>query len=335
MSHKTNTVKHGVFLFFILFTFGSCSQQKINGVSLVSPPKKIEEFSLSTVKQVHANWVAIIPFAFCNLTSPNVYFNQNRQWWGEKKEGVLELIKMAKEQNLKTFLKPHVWCRGQWIGDFTLETEEDWKTWEKEYTDYVLSYAKIADEQKVELFCIGTELKQVVLKRPLFFQELISKVRQVYTGKITYAANWDNVNAVNFWKELDYIGIDAYYSLSNKKEPTVDELINSWEPIKSEINQLSKLNNKSILFTEYGFESCDYNTKNTWGSEGVHPVNEQAQANAYEAFYRSFYSENWFAGGFLWKWHLTDRTMRNKPTAFTPQDKKSEPTILRWFKKSQ
>lgn len=328
-----NFLKKNIFTFFVLITLVSCSQQKINGVSLVSPPRRVDYFSLESVNKIHANWVAIIPFSFCKEGSPNVYFNHNRQWWGEKKEGVIELIYLARKQQLKVFLKPHVWFRKGWIGDFTLQTEADWQIWEKEYTDYVLSYAKIAQEQKVELFCIGTELKQVVLKRPLFFNKLISQVKAIYKGKITYAANWDNANEIGFWKELDYIGIDAYYSLSDKKEPAIDELISSWRPIKQNLHQLSKTNNKSILFTEYGFESSDFNAKDTWGSKGKHPVNEQAQANAYAALYQSFYPENWFAGGFLWKWHVTEETMRNQPKAFTPQGKKVEEVIRLQFKK--
>ncbi|NJB82145.1 glycoside hydrolase family 113 [Wenyingzhuangia aestuarii] len=324
--------KKYLFIVFSLLTVVSCSQKKINGVSLVSPPKSVNEVPFVDLHQINANWVAIIPFAFSKDTAPNVYFDHDRQWWGEKTEGVVAMINFAKKQQLKVFLKPHVWHRKGWIGDFTLETEQDWEVWEKEYTDYILSYAKVAQEQQVELFCVGTELKQVVLKRPLFFKELIKKVKQIYKGKLTYAANWDNAEGVNFWQELDYIGVDAYYTLSNKKEPSVDELIKAWQPIKQNLHELSKRNNKPILLTEYGFESCDFNTKDTWGSNGIYAVNEQAQANAYKALYKTFYNHNWFAGGFLWKWHLTETTFRNKSKTFTPQGKRVIDVIKNQFR---
>jgi hypothetical protein len=41
------------------------------------------------------------------------------------------------------------------------------------------------------------------------------EIRKIYTGKLTYAANWDDFDKVPFWKELDYIGIDAYFPLSD------------------------------------------------------------------------------------------------------------------------
>lgn len=330
-----NFLKKHIFTLLVLITFVSCSQQKMNGVSLVSPPKFSEAYSLNGVKQINANWVAIIPFAFCKNNSPNVYYNHNHQWWGEKKEGVEGLVNLARKEELKVFLKPHVWSRGGWIGDFSLETVDDWVIWEKDYTEYILAYAKVAADQKIEMFCVGTELKQVVLKRPLFFKKLISQVREVYKGKLTYAANWDNVETVNFWKDLDYIGVDAYYSLSEQKQPSVKELNKAWTPIIQNLETLSKVNKRPVLFTEYGFESSDYNTKETWGSKGKYAINEQAQVNAYQSLYESFYKESWFAGGFLWKWHLTERTMRNKLKTFTPQDKEVEKVIKKQFKKHQ
>jgi hypothetical protein len=66
----------------------------------------------------------------------------------------------------------------------------------------------ISTIRKMELFCFGTELGNAIAKRPQYWSQLIVKIRK-YTGKLTYAANWDDFDKVPFWKELDYIGIDA------------------------------------------------------------------------------------------------------------------------------
>lgn len=326
-----NFLKKIVFFLFGIISMVSCSQQKINGASLVSPPRAVDENSYTDLKEINATWVAVIPFAFTALESPKVNYNKSRQWWGEKPEGAAKLIQYAKKQNLKVMLKPHVWIRGTWIGDFELHTEEDWLVWEQEYTNYIMHYANIAALYQVDLFCIGTELKKVVLKRPRFFLSLIKKIKKTYKGKLTYAANWDNMQQVSFWKELDYVGVDAYFPLSNQRQPTVKELNKAWQPIVQELKKLSEFVNKPVLFTEYGFESCDYNAKDTWGSYEKHPENQQAQANAYQSYFDSFYKEKWFAGGFFWKWHLTDRTMRNKTTSFTPQNKQALKVIRENF----
>ena len=50
-----------------------------------------------------------------------------------------------------------------------------------------------------------------------YWIELIQKVRAVYQGQLTYAANYDNYQEVDFWEHLDFIGINAYFPL---REPS-------------------------------------------------------------------------------------------------------------------
>lgn len=315
-----------------IFTLLACSQQKINGVSLVSPPKPTVAENFVPITKINANWVSVIPYAMSKGYTPEVMFNSNFQWWGEKKIGTETLIKQAKENGLKVMLKPHIWFgRSGSATEFHLNNEKDWLAWEKSYSAYILAFAQVAANQQVDLFCISTELKQVVIKRPEFFKGLIKKVKTIYKGKLTYAANWDNFKNVTFWSDLDYIGVDAYFPLSNKKEPELEDLLKAWQPIKKQLKGLSDQVFKPVLFTEYGFESCDYNVKQTWGSYGKYTVNEQNQTNAYQAFYDVFYNEKWFAGGFLWKWHLTDDTLRNASKTFTPQNKSALKMISNYF----
>jgi hypothetical protein len=69
------------------------------------------------------------------------------------------------------------------------------------------------------LFCFGTEL--VWLQRPCTGHNSFI-IRKIYSGKLTYAANWDDFDKVP-WNQLDYIGIDAL-PLSEAITPTVAEL---------------------------------------------------------------------------------------------------------------
>lgn len=66
-------------------------------------------------------------------------------------------------------LKRQIWDGG---GDFTrymaMKTERNWKTFEQNYTEMIILYAKIAEESDVEMFCIGTELNTFVKQRPQF-----------------------------------------------------------------------------------------------------------------------------------------------------------------------
>ena len=305
--------------------------QKVNGANLVSPPSLVAQNTVASVKQINANWVAIVPYAFTKGHKPEVYFNTNFQWWGEKLEGTQQLIKYAKNEGLKVMLKPHIWVKGDgWAGDYTLKSETEWKLFEQQYSNYALAYAKIAQQHHVELFCMATEFRQVVKERPQFWCTLIQKIRKIYKGKLTYAANWDNYQNVSFWNELDYIGIDIYFPLSKEKTPTVEELNKLWIPIRNQLKAFTNVYKKPILFTEYGYKSADYSTAGHWKTDGSEIYNAIAQKNAYQSLYEGFWNKKWIAGGFLWKWHLTPTQHKN--TQFTPQLKPVSSVIKKYYK---
>ena len=89
----------------------------------------------------------------------------------------------------------------------------------------------IAIQNKIELFCIGTELNISVVKREKFWRKLIQNIRSRYNGKLSYCSNWDRYEEVGFWEELDYIGISAYFPLCEEINPTKESLMEAWKPI--------------------------------------------------------------------------------------------------------
>lgn len=312
----------------------SKSDEKINGVSFVAPVRSVGVEEMQPIKKVKANWVALTPFAFVRAGSPELQFNHERQWWGEREEGVAETIRHAKELELKVMIKPHVWVRGQgWAGDFELNSETEWEKWEHNYRDYIISYAKVADSLQVELLCIGTEYRKAAVQRPDFWRKLIKEIRSVYGGKLTYAANWDNYKNIRFWGDLDYIGVDAYFPLSDQKEPSVAHLKKQWNPIKQQLHTFADGQDKPLLFTEFGYQSVDYTADGHWKyGEDERDLNLQGQVNAYQALFETFWDKPWFGGGFLWKWY--DRhPERGGPDnkRYTPQNKPAEQTIRRWY----
>ena len=65
-------------------------------------------------------------------------------------------------------------------------------------------------------------MEKFVLNRPKFWNELILKIKKLYKGKLTYAANWDEYKRIHFWNVLDYIGVDAYFPLTDKKSSSTN-----------------------------------------------------------------------------------------------------------------
>ena len=310
------------------------SVSKINGVSFVAPPRPIVNDQMIPIQQVNAEWAAIIPYAFSRPGLPEVTFNYPQQWWGERLDGAAKTITYSQNLGLKVMLKPHVWVMQQgWAGDYDLEGEEKWARWEKGYAKYIMTYARLADSMNVEMLCIGTEFRKAVVKRKAFWEKLIKDVRTVYDGKVTYAANWDNFHKVEFWDDLDFIGIDGYFPLSTSKTPSVNMLVNKWDSVIQVLERYHVKYKKPILFTEYGYQSIDYTTDGHWKyQQDTLAVNLQGQANAYEAFFQALWSKEWFAGGFLWKWHAQHEEYGGPSCKrFTPQNKPAEATIKKWY----
>ena len=178
------------------------------------------------------------------------------------------------------------------------------------------------------LFCITTELDKFALARPAFWKQLITDVRTIYKGKLTYAANWDRYDKLPFWDQLDYIGVDAYFPLADDKTPSVKAMVRGWEEPVAELARLSATFQKPILFTEFGYRSCDHTAEKPWESETDCQPKMEAQTNAYTALYEALGSQSWFAGGFVWKWFMLEQHGPRERDRFSPQGKLAE-TALR------
>ena len=322
-------------LFFLLLLFSqlSCKSQpqKINGLSFVASRDKIDTTHTNSVLKAQSNYVALMPFGFIKeLSSPKIMHNTDRQWFGETKNGLVQYAKEFQKNAVKVMVKPHLWVwKGEFTGNIEMDSEEKWIILEDSYSEFILTYAKAAQEISADILCIGTELEKFVMNRPKYWQKLILDIRKIYKGKLTYAANWDEFKRVPFWGEIDLIGVDAYFPLSEQKSPTVQELEIGWIPHKEEIIKIQKQFNKPILFTEFGYRSVDFNAVKPWESHRVEgSVNLQAQVNGLQAIHNQFWKEEWFAGGFIWKWfHKHNEVGGQKNNRFTPQNKPAEDLI--------
>lgn len=328
----------GSFSFLLLIlscSAGPAVSQKIRGVSFVSSRDTINQTHVSPVLNTGANYAAVMPFGFMRSSEePQLIFNTDGQWFGERYLGAKQYIRQLHQNNIEVMLKPQIWIRrGEFTGDLLLKTEEDWELLEDSYEAFILLYAGLAEEEKVAIYCIGTELYNFTAARPEFWQELIEKVKKVYSGKLTYAENWDKVGEVAFWKELDFIGADAYFPVSEMKTPTTEAARQGWQTHKTMLKNLSRKLNKPVLFTEYGYRSIDYAGKEPWDSRRTEEsANMEAQANLYEALFQELWKEPWFAGGFVWKWfHDYERTAARKDNRFTPQGKPAEVILKKWY----
>ena len=161
---------------------------------------------------------------------------------------------------------------------------------------------------------------------------LIQDVDNIFDGDIVYSSNWDSYTKIKFWQDLKYIGISGYFPLSDLKNPNIDVLDKAWKAHLDQLESFSNTLNKPVLFTEYGFRSIDYATKEPWiPGLADQAQNDVAQAIAYEAFFKNFHNKPWFSGGFIWKWTCTLKS--NHHIDYSPENKPAEKIIGKYFRK--
>jgi len=311
-------------------------EEKINGVSFVANRNPVDSTHVKPVQDLNANYAAVMPFGFVpDQEKPQIVYNTDRQWYGETREGGRNYIAQLHNGGIKVMVKPQIWIRrGEFTGYLKMATEEEWVALENSYRDFIIDYATLAQEEEAVIFCIGTELEQFVTARPDYWRQLIIDIRKVYTGKLTYAANWDEYKRTPFWDMLDYIGIDAYFPVCEDQTPTVECTIAGWQKWKDEVSAFAKAENKKVIFTEFGYRSVDFSGKEPWKADrSMDAVNLEAQVNTLTGFFESVWQEEWLAGGFVWKWFIQhDQVGGVDNHQFTPQNKPAEEVIRTYFK---
>ncbi|GEM_PF-457508 len=219
---------------------------------------------------------------------------------------VIKAIINAQEMGLKVMLKPQVDIinneKGKyWRGNIGSADDKGWERWFEEYERFIVHYAGIAQKYGVEIFCVGTELS-LAAREDGYWRQIISSVRGIYSGELIYAANWDNYRNIKFWKELDYAGIDAYFPLTQKSEPSVEEIKKGWKKWTEEIDSWHSAVNMPIVFTEIGYPSSAHAASNPWENGSGNP-DVDMQTKCYKAFFGAVWGKAWLSGVYWWNFN--------------------------------
>jgi len=245
----------------------------------------------------------------------------------------LELFDLAHEQGLRIVLMPKILLsdpRGnEWRGKIQ---PTSWDAWFDAYRDLVVHYATLAERGQVEVFIVGSELVSTE-KMTDGWKRVIAAVRDCYHGRLSYSANWDHYRGIQFWGDLDLIGMTTYHQLSDDPGPTREELRESWIPIKRRILEWQKGVGKPLLFTEAGWcsqEGCSVEAWNYYHHEKATPAGMREQADCYQAFIDAWSDEPAVAGILWWEWSYESRG--EKDYGYTPKGKPAERLLRDFFR---
>jgi hypothetical protein len=205
------------------------------------------------------------------------------------------------------------------------------------YQTMIVNVAQVAQANGATILCIGAELDQLTGPGYLsYWTDIIAAVRAVFSGELTYSADWDDdispwlgqhgltagtgnlATQVSFWNELDYLGIDAYAPISDAANPVLADLIAGWTQTPSDPTSLAVTGNQSLvsyfdsvatqtgkplIFTELGYESASDAAQQPAGSS-TNIYDPALQANLYAAFFDAWRQSgnNSLTGVYFWNW---------------------------------
>ena len=322
----------------------------------------------------HDAWVNSLAESGMNTVAVTVYAKQGdwdstNLWWEEEEPWVIAEARAARRRGLDVALVlrvalDHAFERNKffWHGMIMPSSNDDLNEWFDRYSNYVLKWARIAEEEGIDVLAIGSELnsltntvsvdelpaleeywsneekverenarvlehreaiegKQIWVRGNEGYEgiepylddratahahwaeevsfldatdpvarvnarrqlvagrwiELIERVREVYRGPLTYAANFDQFESVSFWNKLDLIGINAYFPLRKRDLP--DTSVRSrtslfktrWTNILQTVDALrirQGVPAHRVLFTELGYTRRANSTIEPWAANG-------------------------------------------------------------------
>jgi len=309
--------------------------------------------SLIQMKVTNIEWVAVIfTWNQNNINSTTIFAPS-----GFSEAGLNTTIKQALSLGLKVMLKPHIdpldghWRA--WIGYYFNATQ--WDAWFQSYTAFIVHFAALSEGLGVFQFSAGVEYISASAQTQQWLN-IINKIRAVFNGNVTYAANWGNlyevfppgpgnelteravggggeINWIQWLDVLDVIGCDAYFPLTNLEYPALYDLEQGWQVHIADLQNISTYWNKNIIFTEIGYRSIPGTAIHPGWWNITAPANETQQLIAYESTFNVLLPQSWWQGIFWWSWSTNANCGGPTDTGYSPQNKPAQQLIYGVYQK--
>jgi len=296
---------------------------------------------LDHLASIDVDWISVTPFGFMTDQKSNLVEGEHNRTppdGAERAERLERVLEQARARGIKVMLKPHIWIRGgKWRGAIKPANEAgepDWDGWWDSHDAWILYYAELAERNGIEALVIGLELHSAVRQSPERLVQLANKVRAIYRGHITYAANWNEPVPDDVWRAVDSIGVQFYPPLT-KARGAVDpaELRGSLRTHLSHWEVVAERTNRPLVITEVGYRSADLAARlpNAWPENINGSTDEALQKEVYRLFFEELRRTKRLGGVFLWKYFTDRNTDEEGPTGFTPRGKPAEAVIREAF----
>lgn len=205
-------------------------------------------------------------------------------------DGLQFFAKTVYDHGMDSWLALHI-NYDDWKGGFGWRGDPNWTEWEENYTNYILQYAKFAENNGIDYISIANELP-VVITREEYMTGLIRKIKDVYSGQVAVtidACPMENYKLIpaGVLKESDIIGLNLYPSPQTFSGATVEEMTRKLIPYFNRVaDHFSGVDYKSLVITEFGVSRLDGSTsvECTWMTPKTDQEDLQEMADYYQAF---------------------------------------------------
>lgn len=281
--------------------------------------------SISDMAGLGAN--AVVFIAFMEQESP--YALEVKRSDAVTVDQLKRAISYAKQEGLHITLKPQMLVKNSWAGEINHQSHYDWSEWFNNYSREIIEYAIFAQQQGVDAFVIGTELSKA--SGHVKWTRLISQVRRIFKGKLTYAAhNVEGLLAFPHWSELDAASVTYYPSLGADQDrlalkQRVDIAVRKLHAAAVQVN-------RPLWVMEIGIPSAEgaFEKPWEWQDLGHKRVDLGLQRDVLEIWLQRL-DQPWVDGLFLWAWYSDSRAGGRYDTDYTPQNKPAEQIIGRYW----
>ncbi len=262
--------------------------------------------ALREARAMGATWVALTPFGrVYDLKGGGVDLTFEAPV-ERNTEAILAAIEHAHAEGLRVMIVPHLWVEsGGWRALIDPGDDAGWERWAASYERFLLHWADVAERGHAEMLSVGVELRSwVTTRRAASFQQLIRSARGHFSGLFTYSGNWDDIANTTILGDIDVIGVNAFFPLTDKERAGPSVLLEGGRRVTVQLRELAVEWRKPVLLTEMGYTNRVDPALRPWewpDSMTDVRMDEQAQADAYRALLAPLADEPWCAGFFVWR----------------------------------
>ena len=293
----------------------------------------VADQSLKALAATGTNWISLlVNLEQETIASTSVSRTQPRTATDDE---IRRIADVAHSLGMRVVLVPNVVLSSDpthWTGEIgtTFTGEDQWQAWFSSYREIINHYATLSQEAEVDSLSIGEALVGTT-DREEDWRRIATEVRQRFKGPITYSSILGEDAGIKWWDAVDYIGMQTFYALTDKDDPTVEELKAAWAErgYLSYMEALSKKVDKPLIL-KFGYESKD--GANRYGATYVMALNLdlQEQADCYQAALEVLWGKPWLKGIFWWQWWVGQAGGPND-SGYTPYRKPAEEVLKKFY----